>query len=478
MTTFLIGLAILIIGGALYGRFVERFFGADDRPTPAVSKSDGVDFVPMPTWKNCLIHLLNIAGTGPVLGPIQGILFGPIVFITIPLGCVLAGAVHDFMIGMISLRNDGAQMQELVRRYLGREVAYLFNVFICIMALLVVVAFTYSPGDIFVISFMKQEATVTNYWTWVAYGLVFVYYLLATYMPIDKLIGRVYPVIGSLFIVSAVIIFALIFTKHLPLQNLTWENWRGLKPNMIPLFFVTVACGIASGFHSTQATLIARSVTHEKCGRKIFFNMMLTEGFIAMIWAAVTMGVMGKYGLSNAGNANAALVEIVNTLLGSKAGVIVMAGFIVLPITTGGTTMRILRIMLGELLKIGRDNKLGKIVLGVSIVVSSLTLLLLVKFQPNGFAIIWRYFAWSNQVLVVFTLAVATAWCVQNNKTIALTVIPGAFYLFVVSSFILNAKVGFNLSWDLSYLISALLSFAFIGFFSYKKITSKNKGQL
>ena len=478
MTTFLIGLGILIIGGALYGRFVERFFGADDRPTPAVSKRDGVDFVPMPTWKNCLIHLLNIAGTGPVLGPIQGILFGPIVFITIPLGCVLAGAVHDFMIGMISLRNDGAQMQELVRRYLGREVAYLFNVFICIMALLVVVAFTYSPGDIFVISFMKQEATVTNCWTWVAYGLVFVYYLLATYMPIDKLIGRVYPVIGSLFIVSAVIIFALIFTKHLPLQNLTWENWRGLKPNMIPLFFVTVACGIASGFHSTQATLIARSVTHEKCGRKIFFNMMLTEGFIAMIWAAVTMGVMGKYGLSSAGNANAALVEIVNTLLGSKAGVIVMAGFIVLPITTGGTTMRILRIMLGELLKIGRDNKLGKIVLGVSIVVSSLTLLLLVKFQPNGFAIIWRYFAWSNQVLVVFTLAVATAWCVQNNKTIALTVIPGAFYLFVVSSFILNAKVGFNLSWDLSYLISALLSLAFIGFFSYKKITSKNKGQL
>ncbi|MBR5902221.1 carbon starvation protein A [bacterium] len=474
MTTFLIGLGILIIGGALYGRFMERFFGADDRPTPAVVKKDGVDFVPMPTWKNCLIHLLNIAGTGPVLGPIQGILFGPIVFITIPLGCVLAGAVHDFMIGMISLRNDGAQMQELVRRYLGKQVAYLFNVFICVMALLVVVAFTYSPGDIFVISFMKQEATVTNYWTWVAYGVVFVYYLLATYMPIDKLIGRVYPVIGSLFIVSAVIIFALIFTRRLPLENLTWDNWRGLKPNMIPLFFVTVACGIASGFHSTQATLIARSVTHEKCGRKIFFNMMLVEGFIAMIWAAVTMGVMGKYGLSNAANANATLVEIVNTLLGSKAGVIVMAGFIVLPITTGGTTMRILRIMLGELLRIGKDNKLGKIILGAAIVVSSLALLLLVKFQPNGFAVIWRYFAWSNQVLVVFTLAVATAWCVQNNRSVALTVIPGAFYLFVVSSFILNAKVGFNLSWNVSYLISGLLSLAFIGFFCWKKYLTKN----
>ena len=472
MTTFLIGLGILLIGGALYGRFMERFFGADERTTPAMAKNDGTEYVPMPTWKCALVHLLNIAGTGPVLGPIQGILFGPVVFITIPLGCVLAGAVHDFMIGMISLREDGAQMQDLVRKYLGKQVAWLFNVFICVMALLVVVTFTYSPGDIVVKSFLNQAPLVTNPWTWVAYAVVFVYYLLATYMPIDKLIGRVYPVIGSLFIVSAVLIFVLIFTKQLPLEDLTLENWRGLKPNMIPLFFVTVACGIASGFHSTQATLIARSLRNEKSGRKVFFNMMLMEGFIAMIWAAVTMGVMGKYGLSSAGNANASLVEIIETLLGSKFGIIVMAGFIVLPITTGGTTMRILRIMLCELLKVG-SSKVGKILVGVGMVVASLTLLFIVKFQPDGFAIIWRYFAWSNQILVVFTLAVATSWCVKNDKNILFTVIPGAFYLYVVSSFILNAKVGFNLSWDMSYLISGLLSLAFIAFFSYKKLTNK-----
>ena len=472
MTTFLIGLGILLIGGALYGRFMERFFGADERTTPAMAKNDGTEYVPMPTWKCALVHLLNIAGTGPVLGPIQGILFGPVVFITIPLGCVLAGAVHDFMIGMISLREDGAQMQDLVRKYLGKQVAWLFNVFICVMALLVVVTFTYSPGDIVVKSFLNQAPLVTNPWTWVAYSVVFVYYLLATYMPIDKLIGRVYPVIGSLFIVSAVLIFVLIFTKQLPLEDLTLENWRGLKPNMIPLFFVTVACGIASGFHSTQATLIARSLRNEKSGRKVFFNMMLMEGFIAMIWAAVTMGVMGKYGLSSAGNANASLVEIIETLLGSKFGIIVMAGFIVLPITTGGTTMRILRIMLCELLKVG-SSKVGKILVGVGMVVASLTLLFIVKFQPDGFAIIWRYFAWSNQILVVFTLAVATSWCVKNDKNILFTVIPGAFYLYVVSSFILNAKVGFNLSWDMSYLISGLLSLAFIAFFSYKKLTNK-----
>ncbi|MBR6463455.1 carbon starvation protein A [bacterium] len=472
MTTFLIGLGILLIGGSLYGRFMERFFGADERTTPAMAKNDGTEYVPMPTWKCALVHLLNIAGTGPVLGPIQGILFGPVVFITIPLGCVLAGAVHDFMIGMISLREDGAQMQDLVRKYLGKQVAWLFNVFICVMALLVVVTFTYSPGDIVVKSFLNQAPLVTNPWTWVAYAVVFVYYLLATYMPIDKLIGRVYPVIGSLFIVSAVLIFVLIFTKRLPLDNLTLENWRGLKPNMIPLFFVTVACGIASGFHSTQATLIARSLKSEKSGRKVFFNMMLMEGFIAMIWAAVTMGVMGKYGLSSAGNANASLVEIIETLLGSKFGIIVMAGFIVLPITTGGTTMRILRIMLCELLKIG-SSKIGKILVGIGMVAASLSLLFIVKFQPDGFAIIWRYFAWSNQILVVFTLAVATSWCVKHDKNILFTVIPGAFYLYVVSSFILNAKVGFNLSWDMSYLISGLLSLAFIAFFSYKKLSKK-----
>ena len=472
MTTFLIGLGILLVGGYLYGRFMERFFGADERPTPAVIKNDGAEYVPMPTWKCALIHLLNIAGTGPVLGPIQGILFGPVVFITIPLGCVLAGAVHDYMIGMISIRDDGAQMQDLVKNYLGKQVAWLFNVFICVMALLVVVTFTYSPGDIVVKSFLNQAPLVTNPWTWAAYAVVFVYYLLATYMPIDKLIGRVYPVIGSLFIVSAVLIFVMIFSKQLPLQDLTLENWRGLKPNMIPLFFVTVACGIASGFHSTQATLIARSIRNEKSGRKVFFNMMLMEGFIAMIWAAVTMGVMGKYGLSSAGNANASLVEIIETLLGSKFGVIVMAGFIVLPITTGGTTMRILRIMLCELLKVG-SSKLGKILVGVGMVIASLALLFIVKFQPDGFSIIWRYFAWSNQILVVFTLAVATSWCVRNDKSILFTVIPGAFYLYVVSSFILNAKVGFNLSWDMSYLISGLLSLVFIAFFSYKKITNK-----
>lgn len=472
MTTFLIGLGILLIGGFFYGLFVEKFFGADERPTPAIVRNDGKEYVPMPTWKCALVHLLNIAGTGPVLGPIQGILFGPVVFITIPLGCVLAGAVHDYMIGMISIRDGGAQMQDLVRSYLGRQVAWLFNVFICVMALLVVVTFTYSPGDIVVKSFLNQAPLVTNPWTWVAYAVVFVYYLLATYMPIDKLIGRVYPVIGSLFIVSAILIFIMIFTRHLPLQDLTLENWRGLKPNMIPLFFVTVACGIASGFHSTQATLITRSLKKEKSGRKVFFNMMLLEGFIAMIWAAVTMGVMGKYGLASAGNANASLVEIIETLLGSKFGIIVMAGFIVLPITTGGTTMRILRIMLCELLNVG-SSRIGKILVGVGMVIASLALLFIVKFQPDGFSIIWRYFAWSNQILVVFTLAVATSWCVKQNKSILFTVVPGAFYLYVVASFILNAKVGFNLSWDMSYLISGLLSLAFIAFFSYKKIQNK-----
>ena len=473
MTTFLIGLAILILGGAIYGRFMEHFFGVDNRKTPAIALQDGVDFVPMSTWRNSIIHLLNIAGTGPILGPIQGIIFGPIVFITIPLGCVLAGAVHDFMIGMISMRNQGAQMQELVRLYLGQKTAWFFNVFICVMALLVVVAFTYSPGDIFVLSVLKQKASVSNPWTWVAYAVVFVYYLIATYMPIDKVIGRVYPVIGAIFIISAVIIFFLIFSKQLRLDNLTLENWKGIKPNMIPLFFVTVACGIASGFHATQATLIARSVKSERSGRKIFYNMMIVEGLIAMTWAAVTMGVTNKFGIPNPLNANSALVHIINNLLGSKAGLVVIAGFIVLPITTGGSTMRILRIMLYELLHLTPQKKIGRFLVGIAMIVCSFAILIMVKYLPEGFSVIWRYFAWSNQVLVVFTLAVATAWCIKEKKSIFFTVLPGAFYLFVVSSFILNAKVGFRLPWNFAYALAGLLSLAFLCFFAYEKRKAK-----
>ena len=306
MTTFLIGLAILIIGGFLYGSFVERIFKPDDRQTPAVKLEDGVDYVPMSKWKNALINLLNIAGTGPIFGPIQGILFGPVAFLTIPIGCVISGAVHDYLSGMMSLRQDGAQMPGIVHKFLGGKVYQVYNIFLCLLMLLVGAVFTYTPGDLF--AGQICGFTDVNVWTWVIYGVILVYYLVATLFPIDKIIGRIYPIFGAILLLSAVGVFFGIFAQGYQLDNIDFSH--GIKgifdvypyfdgivgasapgTKFVPVFFVTVACGITSGFHSTQCTMIGRSVRHEKEGKMTFYGTMILEGMIAMIWAAAAMGL-------------------------------------------------------------------------------------------------------------------------------------------------------------------------------------------
>lgn len=306
MATFLTGLVVLIVGGALYGTLIERIFKPDDRPTPAVSKQDGVDYVPMNKWKNSLINLLNIAGTGPIFGPIQGILFGPVAFITIPIGCVIAGATHDYLSGMISLRSGGVQMPGIVQKFLGNKVYQVYNIFLCFLMLLVGAVFTYTPGDLFASQICGF--TTVNVWTWVIYAVILGYYLIATLFPIDKIIGKIYPVFGAILLLSAVGVFAGIFIKGYQLDNIDFsrgldgifnvyplfdaEGNSGAGTRFIPVFFVTVACGILSGFHSTQCTLIGRSVTHEKEGKTTFYGMMILEGLIAMIWAAAAMGTL------------------------------------------------------------------------------------------------------------------------------------------------------------------------------------------
>ncbi|MBQ9042506.1 MAG: carbon starvation protein A [Eggerthellaceae bacterium] len=287
MTTFLIGLALLVAGGAVYGRVCERVMKPTDDPTPATVQSDGVDFVPMKKWRNSLIELLNIAGTGPILGPIQGALFGPVAFITIPVGCVIAGAFHDYMVGMISIRNRGGQVPELVRLFLGRGVYYVYAVFVCLLLLLIGVVFVYTPGDIFVNQVLHQESTLANPVLWGVYAAIFGYYVVAALFPIDKIIGRVYPVFGAILLVSAVGVFAGLFLNGYPLPEL-WDADPGntLAGDFVPIFFVTVTCGILSGFHSTQATIVSRTVVDEREGRTTFYDMMVAEGFIAMTWAA------------------------------------------------------------------------------------------------------------------------------------------------------------------------------------------------
>jgi len=472
LKTFIIGLIILFGGGILYGKYCDRVFQPDDRETPANRLKDGVDFVPMKKWKNGLIELLNIAGTGPILGPIQGILFGPIAFILIPIGCFISGAVHDYMCGMICMREEGKQMPALVRIFLGKGVFNVYNVFICILMLLVGAVFIYTPGDLVVTQLLQQSALPSNPVVWVVYGLIFVYYLIATLFPIDMIIGKIYPVFGAILLLSAVGMFFGIFFNGYELAEITSVNWMGLHPEglpLLPIFFVTVACGITSGFHSTQATLIARSVQSEHSGRPIFYNMMILEGFIAMIWAAASMGIYAKItagnliGVDQSVFGSAAVVGLVaKDLLGNYGGILAIIGVIVLPITSGDTALRSLRLMIAEFLHYDQKSKKNRIILSAVIFSVCAAILIFAKLSAEGFQILWRYFAWANQTIAIFAFAMATVYLYVKKKNYWMTLLPGTFYAFIISTFIVNAKIGLHLPMGISYVIGILFSILYV----------------
>ncbi|MEG1773438.1 MAG: carbon starvation CstA family protein [Oscillospiraceae bacterium] len=467
MTTFLIGLVILFLGGALYGKFCEKTFGPDDRKTPAYEKEDGVDFVPMQGWKNGLINLLNIAGTGPILGPIQGILFGPIAFLLIPIGCVMGGAMHDYMSGMLSIRSGGAQMPELVRKYTGKTVYNIYNVFVCVLMFLVGAVFIYTPGDIAATQLFGRSGSASDVWTWVIYGVIFLYYLAATVFPIDKVIGRIYPVFGAILLFSAVGVFGGLFLKGYPLTELSLANWKGIYPvsgtNLIPVFFITVACGIVSGFHSTQTSIISRTMTTEREGRMTFYNMMILEGFIAMIWAAAAMGVFAL-GLADPLKTGATSVVgiVARHMLGPVGGFIAIVGVIVLPITSGDTALRGLRLMLADHLHLDQTSQ-GKRV-GLSAVIFAVVAVILVfaKISPSGFTILWRYFSWSNQTIALFAFAIIAIYLIEQKGKSSLAflmpLLPGIFYAFVTFSYICNASIGFHLPMNIAYVLATIFS--------------------
>ncbi|HSK68710.1 MAG TPA: carbon starvation CstA family protein [Candidatus Limnocylindria bacterium] len=475
MTLLLIGLAILLVGGWAYGKYCERVFGPDDRQTPAYAKRDGVDYVPMKGWKNTLINLLNIAGTGPVLGPIQGILFGPIALITIPLGCVLAGAMHDYFNGMIATRNGGAQMPKIVSKYLGKQTKAVYLVFSSILLMLVGVVFVYTPGDLIVGDILRQPTAVTNWVVWLVYGLIFLYYIAATIFPIDKLIGRVYPVFGGLLALSAVgILISIFIDGGQSLHNIngiilstrdgvtTASNFAGgflghfQKIPFIPVFFIVVACGIMSGFHGSQTALVSRTIEKEKQGRWIFFNSMLMEGVIAMAWAAGAMILFNRATLDATGTALSAgaalnagatgmVGNISRTFLGSVGGIFAVIGVIVLPITSGDTAFRALRLQTAERFKIDQRSPGKRMGLAALIFVPAIAILVFAKTDTNGFTILWRYFGWANQTLAVFALGMTTVYLAVHKKFFWIAYIPAIFYCFVVFSFIFHANIGVNL---------------------------------
>lgn len=474
MVTFIIGLVILFAGAALYGRFCEKVFGPDDRKTPAYTKQDGVDYVPMKGWKNSLINLLNIAGTGPILGPIQGILFGPIAFITIPIGNIIGGAMHDYFSGMICLRDGGTQMPDMVRKYSNKGVYTVYQIFCSLLLLLVGAVFIYTPGDIAAKQVFGFDGAATSVSTWVIYGVIFLYYLIATVFPIDAIIGRIYPVFGAILLFSAIGVFGGIFIQGYPLTEV-WDVWNGpIVPygdyfsanHFIPVFFITVACGILSGFHSTQTAIISRTVKSEKQGRMTFYNMMVVEGFIAMVWAA---GAMGVYNLglqaADASLATDTIGVVCKNLLGSIGGVIALLGVIVLPITSGDTALRALRMTVADSFHI--DQTSIKKRLGLSAVIFALVAAILVfaKMNSNGFNTLWRYFAWSNQTLALFAFLAIAVWMFENGKAkfAWMPLIPGGWYAFVTVTYIANAKIGFNIPWTAAYVIGVIAAVVYIG---------------
>ena len=485
MATFILGLVILFVGAALYGKFCEKVFGPDDRETPAYSKQDGVDYIPMRGWKNGLINLLNIAGTGPIFGPIQGILFGPIAFITIPIGNVIGGAMHDYFSGMICLRDGGSQMSSMIRKYSNKGIYRVYNVFVCLLLLLVGAVFIYTPGDILATGILGFDGAATSVSTWVIYGAIFVYYLIATVFPIDAIIGKIYPIFGAILMFSAIGVFIGLFVKGYPLLNI-WDNWHGVAfeafkvvdganvpfsygeyfkdGHFLPVFFVTVACGILSGFHSTQTAIISRTMKSEKQGRMTFYNMMILEGFIAMVWAAAAMGIfnLGQQA-ANAG-ATGTVIAVCKDILGPVGGVIALAGIVVLPITSGDTALRGLRLTVAESLHIDQSTNSKRLTLSAVIFALVACILVFAKMNAQGFNILWRYFAWSNQTLSLFAFLAIAIWMFENGKGkfAWIPMIPGGWYAFITITYIVNAKIGFNVPWGAAYAIGIVAAVAYV----------------
>ena len=472
MATFLIGLVILFVGAAIYGKFCEKVFGPDDRETPAYSKQDGVDYVPMREWKNSLINLLNIAGTGPIIGPIQGILFGPIAFITIPIGNVIGGAMHDYFSGMICLRDGGTQMPDMVRRYSNKGVFTVYNIFLSVLLLLVGAVFIYTPGDIAATQVFGFSGAVNDPTTWIIYGVIFVYYLIATVFPIDAIIGRIYPIFGAILLFSAVGVFIGLFVKGYPLLNL-WDNWQSATFNygeyftaqhFIPVFFITVACGILSGFHSTQTAIISRTMKSERQGRMTFYNMMVLEGFIAMIWAAAAMGVY-NLGLQevNASLATGTVGIICRDLLGPVGGIIALLGVIVLPITSGDTAFRSARLTLSDWFHIDQGNWKNRMLLSVPVLGVGALLT-----QWGDFATLWKYFSWSNQTLAMMVLWAGAVYLHRNGfPPIAcmMAALPATFMSAVSITYFIQAPECLNMSTSIAYPVGIIVAVVFFGIF-------------
>ena len=484
MITFILSLVALILGYFLYGRFVERVFGPDDRETPAVAKADGVDFMVLPNWKIFMIQFLNIAGTGPIFGAIMGAKFGPSAYLWIVFGCIFAGATHDYLSGMISMRKGGVGLHEVIGETLGDKTRKLMLVFSVVLLTMVGAVFVYSPAEI-----LDDMAGTTTMWI----IIIFAYYFIATMLPVDKVIGRIYPLFAFslLFMAAALMVVLLAKWPEIP------ELWDGLgnkaltvdpswSNQLFPCLFITIACGAISGFHATQSPLMGRCMKSERMGRPIFYGAMITEGIVALIWATVASyffyaepqpGYQLITEFSNNGFSTSApkVVNIIcNDWLGVAGGILAMLGVVAAPITSGDTALRSARLIIADFIRIEQRTVKRRLLISVPLFLCCIALLLWQVENPDGFNVIWQYFGWSNQTLSVFTLWAITVYLLKNGKPYYFTLIPALFMTTVCATFLFVSKQAFGMPERVGYLLGAVVLIVAIGWFhifesKYKK---------
>lgn len=502
MFSFLISLFALILGYIIYGLFVEYVFRPSSQTkTPALIKTDGVDYVPMPAWKVYMIQFLNIAGTGPIFGAIMGAMFGPSSFLWIVLGSIFAGGVHDYFCGMLSIRHGGATMPDIIGHYFGRTVRSFMLVFSMLLLLLVGVVFVYSPalilGEIAPMSGSAEKSILL----WVF--IVFIYYVIATLLPVDKLIGRIYPLFAISLLFMAVALCVCLFVKWPSIPEF-WDGLGNMGPGVglegqpiFPCLFITIACGAISGFHSTQSPLMARCIKNEKQGRPIFYGAMITEGIVALIWAAVSSYFFfdgGKEAVGAlSGQAPDVVTSVARSWLGIFGGILAVLGVVAAPITSGDTAFRSARLILADFLHMDQQKKLNRLYIAIPLFAVAVLLLWYNIADKNGFNTIWRYFGWANQTLACFTLWTATDYLTRKygyaplldpEKIVAtpkrpwyfLTMIPACFMTSVCVTYIFVDKVGFNLPDSvIPYLGIGTFLLSFISYYAIRIKNSRKK---
>ena len=466
MTSFIIAIVVLIGGYFIYGFFVERVFGIDKKlVTPAYTKTDGVDYVPLPTWTVFLIQFLNIAGLGPIFGAIMGIMFGPSAFLWIVFGTIFAGAVHDYISAMMSVRSGGASLPEIVGAHLGKPIMNVMRGFTILLLVLVAAVFVLTPADL--LSTLTPSTFDRLFWIIV----IFAYYILATLLPIDKLIGRFYPLFGAALLFMALALLIYLFCSGVVIPDGFSEGLFSRHPKEYPIFpmmFVSIACGAISGFHATQSPMMARCLKNEKLARPVFYGAMVAEGLVALIWAAATIAFMESYDklaafIHDGGTAGQVVNSIAMEWLGVAGGILALLGVIVAPITSGDTALRSARLIAADFIKLSQKKLWHRLLLSLPLFAIVFILMLI------DFNVLWLYFAWANQTLAVFTLWAATIYLAKHRKAYVITLLPALFMTSVSVSYLLFAprqEGGIGLDWFFSVTVGVAVAVLLLILFS------------